>query len=126
VPAAICQGRTIIAQTARAAKNGSQTCGSGEKNKMANVSSSGHCLCDLGILQPLQRDMPRDFARYAKVGEVDPESWLCFYIDGCTTVGTIALKWLIFKQEKGCAAISLALITAPWAHLNHHLVTLSL
>jgi hypothetical protein len=44
------------------------------KNKMANVGSSRHCLCDLGILQPPQRDMPRDFARYAKVREVDTES----------------------------------------------------
>jgi hypothetical protein len=43
-------------------------------NAMANVGSSRHCLCDLGISQPPQRDMPRDFARYAKVGEVDPES----------------------------------------------------
>jgi hypothetical protein len=38
---------------------------------MANVGSSRHCLCDLGISQPPQRDMPRDFVRYAKVGEVD-------------------------------------------------------
>jgi hypothetical protein len=44
------------------------------KNKMANVGSSCHCLCDLGISQPPQGDMPRDFARYAKVGEVDAES----------------------------------------------------
>jgi hypothetical protein len=35
------------------------------KNKMANVGSSRHCLRDLGILQPPQRDMPRNFARYA-------------------------------------------------------------
>jgi hypothetical protein len=45
-----------------------------EKNNMANVGSSRHCLCDLGISQPPQRKMPRDFARYAKVGEVDAES----------------------------------------------------
>jgi hypothetical protein len=43
------------------------------KNNMANVGSSRHCLCDLGISQPPQREMPRDFARYAKVGEVDAE-----------------------------------------------------
>jgi hypothetical protein len=45
-----------------------------EKNKMANVGSSHHCLCDLGISQPPKRDMPRGFARYAKVGEVDADS----------------------------------------------------
>jgi hypothetical protein len=44
------------------------------KNKMANVGSSRHCLCDLGKSQPPQRDMKRDFARYAKVGEVNAES----------------------------------------------------
>jgi hypothetical protein len=44
------------------------------KIKMANVGSSRHCLCDLGISQPPQRDMPRDFARYAKVGEVGAKS----------------------------------------------------
>jgi hypothetical protein len=44
------------------------------KNKMANVRSLPHCLCDLGISQPPQRNMPRDFARYAKVGEVGTES----------------------------------------------------
>jgi hypothetical protein len=43
------------------------------KNKTANVGSSRHCLYDLGISQRPQRDMPRDFARYAKVGEVDAE-----------------------------------------------------
>jgi hypothetical protein len=37
-----------------------------EKNKMANVGSSRHFLCDLGI--------DRDFARNVKVGEVDAES----------------------------------------------------
>jgi hypothetical protein len=42
-------------------------------NKMANAGSSCHCLGDLGISQPPQRDMPRDFARYVKVGEVDAE-----------------------------------------------------
>jgi hypothetical protein len=31
-------------------------------------------LSDLGIPPPPQRDMPMDFARYAKVGEVDAES----------------------------------------------------
>jgi hypothetical protein len=44
------------------------------KNKMANVGSSRHCLCDLGISQPPQRDMPRDFVQCVKVGEVDAES----------------------------------------------------
>jgi hypothetical protein len=39
------------------------------KNKMVNVGSSRHCFCDLDILQLPQRDMPRDFARYAKVGK---------------------------------------------------------
>jgi hypothetical protein len=46
----------------------------GAKNKTVNVGSSGHCLCDLGISQPPQRDMPRDFAQYAKVEEVGAES----------------------------------------------------
>jgi hypothetical protein len=44
------------------------------KNKMVNVGSLHYCLCDLGISQPPQHDMPRDFARYAKVGEVDTEA----------------------------------------------------
>jgi hypothetical protein len=29
------------------------------KNKMANVGSLCHCLCDLGISQPPQHDMPK-------------------------------------------------------------------
>jgi hypothetical protein len=45
------------------------------KNKMANVFNLRHCLYDLGISQTPQCDMPRDFARYAKVGEVDAKSW---------------------------------------------------
>jgi hypothetical protein len=44
------------------------------KNKIVNVGSSRHCFCDLGISQLPQWDMPRDFARYAKVREVDAES----------------------------------------------------
>jgi hypothetical protein len=44
------------------------------KNKMANVGSLRHRLCDLGISQPSQRDMRGDFARYSKVGEVDAKS----------------------------------------------------
>jgi hypothetical protein len=44
------------------------------KNSMANVGSSRQCLCDLGISQPPQRDMPRDLVRYVKVREVDAES----------------------------------------------------
>jgi hypothetical protein len=44
------------------------------KNKMANVGSSRHCLCNLGISQPPQHDMPREFAQYAKFGEVDTKS----------------------------------------------------
>jgi hypothetical protein len=42
-------------------------------------------LCDLGISQPPH------------------------YIDGCTTVQTVALNWPIFKQKKGRATICLGL-----------------
>jgi hypothetical protein len=62
--------------------------------------------------------MPRDFARYAKVGEVDAESsqnppdlenlFLHRWMRYCS-VQTVALKWLIFKQKKGCTTISLGL-----------------
>jgi hypothetical protein len=43
------------------------------KKKMANVGSLRHCLCDLGLSQLPQRDMPRGFVQYAKVGEVDAD-----------------------------------------------------
>jgi hypothetical protein len=68
-------------------------------------------VCDLGILQPPQRNMPWDFARNAKVREVDAESWQNppglenFFIDGCATVWTVALKCLIFKQKKGAGPL---------------------
>jgi hypothetical protein len=75
VPAAVCQGRTSIAiELPEPQKMDHRLVAVCAKNKMANVGSSRHCLCDLGISQPPQRDMPRDFARYAKVGEVDAES----------------------------------------------------
>jgi hypothetical protein len=32
-----------------------------------------------------------------------------FYIDGCGTLQTVALRWPIFKQKKGSATISLGL-----------------
>jgi hypothetical protein len=49
-----------------------------------------------------------------------------FKTNGCATVQTIALKWSIFKQAKGCATISLDLNygTTSWTHLNHHCVSL--
>jgi hypothetical protein len=37
---------------------------------MANVGSLLHCLCDLGISQAPQCDLPKDFVQFAKVGEV--------------------------------------------------------
>jgi hypothetical protein len=39
-------------------------------------------------------------------------SWIwrtCFYIDGCVTLRTVALRRPIFKQKKGYATISLGL-----------------
>jgi hypothetical protein len=45
-----------------------------EKNKMANVGSSHNGCAKLGTQQPSQRDMPRDFAQYATIGEVEAES----------------------------------------------------
>jgi hypothetical protein len=44
------------------------------KNKMAGVSSSRNGCATPKILQPSQRDMPRDFVRYATVEEVEAES----------------------------------------------------
>jgi hypothetical protein len=72
------------------------------KNKMGNVGSSLHCLCDLGISQPPQLDMQRDFGIWQSQGT-------CFYIDGCASVRTVALKLPIFKQKKRRATISLGL-----------------
>jgi hypothetical protein len=43
------------------------------KNKMASVCSLRIGCATIGILQPSQRDMPRDFAQYATVGEIEAE-----------------------------------------------------
>jgi hypothetical protein len=40
------------------------------KTKMVSVGSSRNGCVTIGISQPSQRDMPRDFAQYATVGEV--------------------------------------------------------
>jgi hypothetical protein len=85
---------------------------------MANVGRSRHCLCDLGISQPPQRDMQRDFAQYAKVGEVDADAemqnpadlenlFLHQWMHYCTDC---SFEMAEFKQKKGCATISLGLI----------------
>jgi hypothetical protein len=109
VPAAICQGCTTIARTARAAKNGTPTCGSSCKKQ------DGECW-QLVPLFVRPWHIAAALARYAKVGEVATESskirriWrTCFYIDGCAIVRTVALKWPIFKQKKGCTTISIGL-----------------
>jgi hypothetical protein len=44
------------------------------KNKMANVGSLRHCLCNLDISQPPQHNMPGDLAQYAKVRDVEAKS----------------------------------------------------
>jgi hypothetical protein len=43
------------------------------KNKMASVGSSPNGCATIGISQPSQRIVPRDFAQYATVGEVEVE-----------------------------------------------------
>jgi hypothetical protein len=43
------------------------------KNKIASVGSARNDCVTIGILQPSQHNMPRDFARYATVGEVEAE-----------------------------------------------------
>jgi hypothetical protein len=77
-------------------KNGPHTCTFGSSRKK---KQDGECwqftlwLCD----------MPMDFARYATVGKVEAESQenpldldYRFYLDGCTTVRTEALRRGIF------------------------------
>jgi hypothetical protein len=82
-------------------------------NKTANVGSSRHCLCNLAISQPPQSNMPRDLRDMPKsapsLSKICRIWRTCFYIEGCDTVQTVALKWPIFKQKKGCATISLGL-----------------
>jgi hypothetical protein len=67
----------------------------------------------IGIPQPSQRDVPRDFVQYATVR--GRRSWVIgksgvwrtsFYIIGCVTLRTVALRPAIFKQEEGFATIS--------------------
>jgi hypothetical protein len=72
-------------------------------------------LCDHlhTVSQPSQRVVPRDFARYATVKEIEADSktrqiWrTSFYISGCFTQRTIALSRPIFKQKKGFAKLLL-------------------
>jgi hypothetical protein len=44
------------------------------KNKMVNVGRSLNGCATIGISQPSHDYMPRDFAQYARVGEVQAES----------------------------------------------------
>jgi hypothetical protein len=76
-------------------------------NNMANVGSSRHCLCNLlsAICQGTLRDMPKSGKLTPSLSKIHWIWRTCFYIDGCATVRTVALKWQIFKQKKGCAAI---------------------
>jgi hypothetical protein len=86
-------------------------------NKMASVGSSRNSCATIGISQPSQRYMPRDFAWYATVWEVEAESYskirqiwrTSFYIDGCVNLRTVALRQPIFKQEKWWETIRLGL-----------------
>jgi hypothetical protein len=63
-------GHTTIVQTARAAANGPVHA----KNKKVSVGSMPNGSATIGILQPLQHDMSRNFAWYVTVGEVEAES----------------------------------------------------
>jgi hypothetical protein len=74
VPAAICKVAQPLHELPEPRKTDHKLVAVRAKHNMANVGSSRHCLCDLGISQPPQCAMPRDFALYAKVGEVDAES----------------------------------------------------
>jgi hypothetical protein len=116
VPAAICQSRTTIARTARSTKNRSQTFGSLPKKQDGKcwqfaqlflrhwliAAASARYANGLCAKCQSQGSRPQVLAKSPGSGEP-------VYIDGCTTVRTIALKWPIFKQKKGCAAISLGL-----------------
>jgi hypothetical protein len=62
-------GRTTIAQTARAAENGPETCGSLQKKQMVSVGSLLNGCATIGILQLSQHHMPRDFADMPQSGK---------------------------------------------------------
>jgi hypothetical protein len=114
VLAALCQGP--IAGTARAAKNRSQTCSSSCKKQ------DGEC-CQFTPLPVRPWHIASASVRYAKglcaicqsqgsrpsLSKIHCIWRTCFYIDGCATVRTVALKWPILKQRKGCATVRLGL-----------------
>jgi hypothetical protein len=124
VLAAICQGHTIIARTARAAKNGSPTCGSSCKKQYGECwqfaqktiwrmlavcaivcATLTYRSCLSAICQGTLRDMPKSGKLTPSLSKIRRIWRTCFYIDGCATVPTIALKWPIFEQKKGRATI---------------------
>jgi hypothetical protein len=45
-----------------------------KKKNLARIGSSHNGCATIGILQPSQRDMPKDFVLYATVGEVEAYS----------------------------------------------------
>jgi hypothetical protein len=61
------------------------------------------------ICQGTVRDMPKLEKSTPILSKIRQIWRTCFYIDGCATVRTIALKWPIFEQKKGPATICLGL-----------------
>jgi hypothetical protein len=61
------------------------------------------------ICQGTLRDMPKSGEYTPSLSKIRRIWRTCFYIDGCATVRTVALKWPIFKKKKGFATISLLL-----------------
>jgi hypothetical protein len=70
--------------------------------------SSRNCCAPVGISRPSQCSMPMVYRlSCSKIRWIWRTS---FYIDGCSTVRTVALRLAIFKRKKGLGTIRLGLI----------------